>query len=55
MMFPRRDDDVAAWLKARRDEYSPETLTHQVIDDLLDEWRLHADTGRRLPDDQGES
>lgn len=46
--FPRRDDDVAVWLKTRRDEYRESSLTYDAIDNLLDEWRLRADTGTEL-------
>jgi hypothetical protein len=49
---PRRDDDVAAWIKARRDAYYGIGRKYrdawQAMDDLLDEWRLLADTGRTV-------
>jgi hypothetical protein len=57
---PRRDDEVAAWLKAKRNEWyvsSQYRLTpsearartiYTAIDDLLDDYRLHADTGTPL-------
>jgi hypothetical protein len=46
---PRRGDAVEAWLKAQRDEYSRDHDTQwDVIDGLLDEYRLHADTGTPL-------
>ncbi len=51
---PRRDDAVAAWLKAHRDEGDPgsgdegEMRAYEVTDDLLDDYRLHADTGTPL-------
>lgn len=54
--YPRRDDQVAAWIKHRRDEHSkPEDGTRHLIgaawealDALLDEYRLAADTGQSL-------
>jgi hypothetical protein len=48
MIQPRRDDDVAAWLKKWRDEYEPDSGPWGAIDGLLDEWRLRADTGTAL-------
>jgi hypothetical protein len=48
---PRRDDDVARWLKRKRDEHvgrpSPDHLWH-LLDGLLDDYRDHADTGTPL-------
>lgn len=49
-MLPSRDDDVAAWLKRERDrarELSYDN-TAAAIDNLLDDYRLHADTGTPL-------
>ena len=51
---PRRDDDVAKWLKAKRDEYAwdGEKLAQwRVIDLLLDEYRARADYGFTLDHD----
>lgn len=49
---PRRDDAVAAWLKSRRDEYTRNEVDDVngwfVLDNLLDDYRLHADTGAPL-------
>ncbi len=50
---PRRGDDVEAWLKSDRDallaEKSPwASLAAAVVDDLLEDYRLHADTGTPL-------
>jgi hypothetical protein len=46
---PRRDDAVAAWLKRRRDEQpDKDSGSWRVIDDLLDEYREHAETGTPL-------
>jgi hypothetical protein len=48
-VLPRRGDAVEAWLKAQRDEYYPDHGEQwSAIDDLLDEYRLHADTGTPL-------
>lgn len=48
----RRDDDVAAWLKRRRDEFEQgkgsEADYWDILDNLLDDYRLHADTGTPL-------
>lgn len=45
---PRRGDAVEAWLKARRDEYREQTDDWFLIDEVLDQYRLHADTGTPL-------
>jgi hypothetical protein len=57
---PHRDDEIVTWLKAKRDEWfvsSQHNLTptqahartaYTAIDDLLDDYRLHADTGKPL-------
>lgn len=50
---PRRDDEVAAWLKAKRDEYEGalgprNAAARDTLDSLLDEYRLRADTGATL-------
>lgn len=48
---PSRDDDVAAWIKARRDEHEDRYGRYPewyAIDALLDQYRLHADTGTPL-------
>jgi hypothetical protein len=48
----RRDDVVAAWLKSWRDEYqsesAPGAVAHGAIDDLLNDYCDHADTGTPL-------
>lgn len=43
---PRRGSDVAAWLKEWRDHsmFSTDDQSRSVIDSLLDDYRLHADT-----------
>ena len=47
---PRRDDEVATWIKEKRDRYTQEEPNDfwQALDDLLDDCRLHADTGTPL-------
>lgn len=44
---PRRGSDVEAWLKRKRDEISDldAPAARFVLDDLLDDYRLRADTG----------
>ena len=49
--IPSRDDDFATWLKARRDEHEDRygrAPAWYLLDDLLDLYRLHADTGTPL-------
>lgn len=52
---PRRDDDVARWLKCHRDKHKDpcgdELPYYWPIDDLLDEYRARADYGLTLDDD----
>jgi len=46
-----RGDDVEAWLKRKRDELEDEGwqgVVRSALDDLLDDYRLHADTGAFL-------
>lgn len=46
---PARGDDFEAWLKAQRDRYDERHDTEwDVLDGLLDRYRLHADTGTPL-------
>ena len=45
---PLRGDAVEAWLKAQRDRDSRDTVRWEVLDDALDAYRLHADTGTPL-------
>lgn len=49
--MPQRGDDVEAWLKRQRDSYPRNTRQWSAIDDLLDDYRLHADTGSRLDEE----
>ncbi|MFE0207033.1 hypothetical protein [Streptomyces sp. NPDC058985] len=49
---PRRGDQFETWLKQQRDDYASDRAndpaTYDVLDDLLDQYRLHADTGTPL-------
>ena len=54
MTEPRRDDDVAVWLKRKRDEYAANSGSWFVVDNLLEDYRLHADTGGSLTEDVSE-
>lgn len=52
---PRRGDEVEAWIKRTRDSYCSPGLEYEgcgqawyALDDLLDDYRLHADTGTSL-------
>lgn len=51
---PRRDDDVARWLKAKRDEQNRRHDEWFAIDAILDEYRARADYGLTLDDDMSE-
>lgn len=46
--LPRRGDQFEQWLKAQRDEFERGDSVWPVLDYLLDEYRLHADTGTPL-------
>lgn len=51
---PRRDDKVAAWIKRARDRYDRNgatTLRWNALNDLLDDYRDHADVGQPLDND----
>lgn len=48
---PRREDEFAAWIKRHRDEHGSRAdhdAAWSVLDDLLDSYRLLADTGTSL-------
>lgn len=52
---PKRGDDIEAWIKQWRDRYDPNGSDRHIdawiaADDMLDDYRLHADTG--MPIDQ---
>jgi hypothetical protein len=44
---PMRGDEVERWLKAWRDRF-PDDEMRQTIDDILEDYREHADTGTPL-------
>ena len=47
--LPRRGDAFEAWLKAQRDEYETRSSREwRALDEVLDTYRLHADTGTPL-------
>jgi len=53
---PRRGDDVDRWLKRWRDRYREdggewEPIAYGAIDDMLDDYRLHAGTGTPLDEE----
>lgn len=50
-MTPERGDDVEAWLKQKRDEHAAGSIVWTALDDLLDDYREHADTGTPLNED----
>ena len=47
---PMRGDEVEAWIRRRRDERprAKYPMSWHALDDLLDDYRLHADTGTPL-------
>jgi hypothetical protein len=45
---PERGDAVERWLKTFRDQQSPVSDEWHTADWLLDDYRLHADTGTPL-------
>jgi hypothetical protein len=47
-MQARRGDEVEAWLKRQRDERRKLSAGWMALDDALDDYRLHADTGTPL-------
>jgi len=46
--LPRRGDAVEAWLLRWRDEMDPGSEAMSILDGMLDDYRLHADTGTPL-------
>lgn len=44
----RRGDVFDRWLKLQRDDPDTDPETSQIVGDLLNRWRLHADTGTPL-------
>lgn len=55
---PRRDDDVAVWLRRKRDVWDPDHPAEQAnwakIDHLLTVYCMKADYGLRLDQDGGD-
>ncbi|MFE2384473.1 hypothetical protein [Streptomyces misionensis] len=47
-VLPARGDQFEAWLKTQRDNYRPRSSAWNELDYLLDQYRLHADTGTPL-------
>ena len=48
---PERGDVVEAWLKRWRDDFHPHSYGWHLVDGLLYDYRLHADTGTLLSED----
>jgi hypothetical protein len=46
--YPQRGDETEVWIKAWRDRHLDEGVAWATVDIMLDEYRLAADTGRRL-------
>jgi hypothetical protein len=49
--LPHRRDPVATYIKRWRNRYDENTSGWIALDNLLDDYRLHADTGTKLSDD----
>jgi len=47
--YPQRNDAVDQWIKLYRDLHDSGTREWSLLDDLLDDYRLLADTGKPLP------
>lgn len=45
---PRRGDQIEQWLKAHRDRREERDGVWWYLDEMLDDYRLHADTGTPL-------
>jgi len=45
---PHRNEDIANWIKRHRDVYWKNSRKWTALDDLLDDYREHADTGTPL-------
>jgi hypothetical protein len=48
---PKRGGDVEAYIKRRRDQFAQHSPAWDAINDLLDDYQLHADTGTPLAAD----
>ena len=46
--IPTREDDVAEWIKKWRETFGDKSPQWYAIDDMLDDYREHADTGTPL-------
>jgi hypothetical protein len=45
---PQRGDEIERWIKTQRDTYNQGSQAWVALDDALDCYRLHADTGTPL-------
>lgn len=45
---PERKSDVEKWIKKNRNSYPSRSSKWYALDDLLEDYRLHADTGTPL-------
>jgi hypothetical protein len=45
---PHRGDEIEAWIKAARDGWDKYTHSWEALNDLLEDYRLKADTGMPL-------
>ena len=50
MHQPMRGDAVEAWIKRQRNCYDQGSDEWYALDDMLDDYRVLADTGEELPD-----
>ena len=46
--LPQRGDRFENWLKGQRDQFDKDSIEWDGLDQVLDQYRLHADTGTRL-------
>ena len=51
MRLPMRGDDVENWLRWQRDKWERDADEWGIINDVLDEYRKHADTGTPLTEE----
>lgn len=49
---PRRLDALDVWIKAQRDCYDVGTDAWHALDDLRSDYRLLADQGKSIPEEQ---
>lgn len=50
---PQRGDAVERWLKRTRDGHPMQSEVWQALDDMLDKYREHSDTGTALFEETG--